>query len=254
MKKFKIGEDWTNKIMPEGLLIPSSTLISGEGGSGKPLVGFSMISSWLKNEGNLVFVLTSAGKNFVDETMKEIYNVDIEDYKESLEFIEFDPSISPSVDSIEKTKEGLIKANLVNPEVWDEAIKIASENFKRKRELGTMVFASALNLFLFSKTYGDKILEKFRRIIKEEKTKTYFFTVSTTAYRKKIEILENVADNLMFTRVEKPMKLFIKITRAKNVNFSGDEIEVPLKTKDLKTIKNLAEQSRKDLIPIISKV
>lgn len=254
MKKFKTGQEWFDELMPEGLPVPSSTLVSGEGGSGKPLVGFSMVSSWLKEGGNLIFILTSTGENFVEKAMKEIYNVKIGDYKENLEFIKFDPSLDPSVSSIEKSGEGPIKANLVNPVVWDEAIEIAGDRVKQKSELGTLVFASALNLLLFSRTYGESILERLREVIEEDKTKTYLFTVSTTAYREKIRVLENAADNLMFTRTEKPMRLFLKIARMKDVDFSKKEIEVPLKTEDLRTIKNLAEESRTNLIPTISKI
>lgn len=252
--KFKMGQAWFDELMPEGLTVPSSTLISGEGGSGKPLVGFSMVSSWLKKDGSLVFILTSTGKDFVEGAMEKIYDIKLVDYKEKLKFVEFAPSLEPSVSSIEKSGEGTIKANLVNPEVWDKAIEIASNQIKQKTELGTLVFASALNLLLFSRTYGEKILEKLRGVIKGDKTKTYLFTVSTTAHREKIRVLENAADNLMFTRTEKPMKLFLKIIRMKDVPFSKNEIEVPLKTEDLRTIKNLAEKSRTNLIPMIARI
>lgn len=253
MKKFKIGEDWFDELMPEGLPIPSSTLISGEGGSGKPLLGFSVLSSWLKQGGNLIFILTSTGKDFVELSMGKIYDVEIKDYKENLAFIEFNPSLDPTVDSIEESDE-TIKANLVNPEVWDKAIEVASEKLRQESELGTLIFCSAINLFLFSKTYRKGILNRLRELIKEDKTKTYLFTASTSAYKEEISTLETVADNLMFTRSEKPMKLFLKITNMKEVNFSKKEIEVPLKTEDLLTIKNLAEGSRKDLIPTIAKI
>lgn len=254
MMKFKTGYEWFDKLVPEGLPVPSSTLVSGEGGSGKPLVGFSIVSSWLEKGGSLIFVLSSTGEDFVEQAMKKIYNIDLGDYKDSLEFVQFDPNLDPTVDSIEDSGEGPVKANLVNPEVWDEAIRIASERFGRKSELGTLVFASALNLLLFSKTYGESILERLKEITKEDKTKTYLFTVSTSAYREKIKVLEDAADNLMFTRTEKPMRLFLKITRMKDVDFSKEEIEVPLKTEDLRTIKSLAEESRTNLIPIISKI
>ncbi|MEA3458412.1 MAG: hypothetical protein U9R20_06085 [Thermodesulfobacteriota bacterium] len=254
MKKVKLNQGWWNELLPEGLPYPTSTLISGPGGSGKPLVGFSVVYSWLKEGGSLIFILTNTGKDFVEKAMKEIYNIKIEDYKENLVFIEFDPSIDPSISSIEKSGEKPIKANLVNPKVWDEAIKIASSQIKQKTELGTLVFASALNLPLFSRTYGESILKKLGEIIKEDKTKTYLFTVSTSAYKEKIRTLEDAADNLLFTRNEKPMKLLLRITRMKDVSFSKREIKVPLKTEDLLTIKNLAEESRTDLIPIISKI
>jgi len=254
MIRLKTGHEWLDELMPEGLPIPSSTLVSGEGGSGKPLVGFSLISSWLKNGGNLIFILTSTGEDFVRKAMKGIYDIDIGEYEGALEFIDFDPTLDPSVSAIEKTGEGPIKANLVNPGVWDEAIEIASDRLGQKSELGTLVFASALNLLLFSKTYGEGILKKLKETIEEDKTKTYLFTVSTSAYKEKIRALENAADNLMFTRTEKPMRLFFKIIRLKGVDFSKEEIEVPLKTEDLRIIKDLAEESRTNLIPIISKI
>lgn len=254
MKKLKTGLKWLDELMPEGLPIPSSTLISGAGGSGKPLVGFSIVSSWLKQGGNLVFILTSTGKDFVEKAMKEIYNIEIEDYGENLKFVEFDPSLDPAVSSIEKSRERPIKANLVNPEVWDKTIKIANERLRQKSELGNLVFCSALNLLIFSRTYGERILNRLRQVVEKDKTKTYLFTVSTSAFRDKIRILEKAADNLMFTRTEKPMRLFLKITRMKGVDFSKKEVEVPLKTKDLRLIKSLAEKSRKNLIPTISKI
>lgn len=255
MKKLKFEQEWLNELLPEGLPVPSSTLISGGGGTGKPLVGFSIVSSWLKEGGDLVFILTSTGKDFVEKTMEKIYGIEIEDYKENLEFIEFDPSLDPSVSSIEEFGKGPIKANLVNPEVWDKAIEIANERVGQKSELGTLVFASALNLLLFSRTYGESILNRLRKIVEEDKSKSYLFTVSTSAYREKIGTLKNAADNLMFTRPgDDPTTLLFKITKMKGVDFSKKEVKVPIKAKDLRTIKDLVEGSRTNLIPVISKI
>jgi len=252
--RFKTGQKWFDDLMPEGFHVPSSTLVSGPGGSGKPLVGYSIVTPWLKKGGDVIFVLTSTGQNFVKKAMKEIYNVDIDDYKGNLKFVDFDIDLSPSVDAIEVTGDGTNKANLVNPEVWDNAIQMANNQINHKSESGTLVFASALNLFLFSKTYGESILKRLREIVEEDKNMTYLFTVSTSAYKEKIGTLEEAADNLMFTRTEKPMKLFLKITKMKEVNFSKQEIEVPLTTEDLQTIKSLAEESRTNLIPRITKI
>jgi archaellum biogenesis ATPase FlaH len=253
MNRFRIGQDWFDELMPEGLPVPSSTLISGEGGSGKPLLGFSVLSSWLRQGGNSLFILTSTGKDFVEESMKKIYDIKIADYKRDLAFIEFDPSIEPTLNAIEESDE-VVKANLVNPEVWDKAVEIAEERLKEESPWGTLIFCSAINLFLFSDTYRKGILNRLRERIQHDKTKTYLFTVSTSAYKEEIGTLEAAADNLMFTRVEKPMKLFLQITRMKEVHFSPKEIEVPLKREDLLIIKNLSEESRKNLIPTIAKL
>ena len=72
MMKFKTGQEWFDGLIPEGLAIPSSTLVSGAGGSGKPLVGFLLVSSWLKKGGNLIFILTSTGRDFVEKAMKRL--------------------------------------------------------------------------------------------------------------------------------------------------------------------------------------
>jgi KaiC/GvpD/RAD55 family RecA-like ATPase len=253
MTGFRIGQDWFDGLMPEGLPVPSSTLISGEGGSGKPLLGFSVLSSWLKQGGNAIFILTSTGKDFVEESMKKIYAIDIAHYREDISFIEFDPSLEPAVHRIEETN-ATIRANLVNPAVWDRAVETATEQLKRQSTLGTLIFCSAINLFLFSETYRKGIRDRLQELINRDKTKTYLFTVSTSAYKEDIALLEAAADNLMFTRVERPMKLFLKITRMKEAPFSDQEIEVPLKKEDLLLIKSLSEDSRKNLIPTIAKI
>lgn len=250
MKKFKTGYTWLDKIVPEGLPIPSSTLISGPGGTGKPLVAFALISSWLKKGGNVIMApLQYSSSEFTIESMKKIYNIDLNEYKEHVFYVNLDTSITTTKE-MSKMK---CEANLLKPEVWNKVNERAEEKFAES-DLGTLFLGSALNLLLFSKTYADIILEKLEELVSQDKTKSYLFTVSTSAFKKRIKALEDSADNLLFTRMEKPMKLFLKITRAKNVNFSKEEIEVPLETKDLQTIKMLSEQSRTDLIPTISKI
>ena len=47
MKKLRINIPWFDELLPEGILIPSSTLISGPGGTGKPLVEFAFALPWM---------------------------------------------------------------------------------------------------------------------------------------------------------------------------------------------------------------
>ncbi len=249
MKNFKTGYEWLDTLMPEGLPILSSTIISGGGGSGKPLIGFSVVSSWLKQGGSAAIILTSTGKDFAEGVMSRLYNIEVKDYIGNLFFIDFDPTI----DSMKNLSSDMVRANLVKPDIWDKSIKEACSQLKES-DLGILIFGSALNLLIFSKTYGNSILEKLRKTVTEDKTKTYFFTVSTSAFREKIKILEEGADNLMFTRTEEPMRLYLKITKMKGVKFLSKEVEVPLTTKDLRIIKEIAETSRRDLIPVISKI
>jgi hypothetical protein len=58
----------------------------------------------------------------------------------------------------------------------------------------------------------------------------------------------------MFTRMEKPMKLFFKISKIKEVEFSKEEVNVPISKEALTEIKELAEETRKRIIPEIMKI
>lgn len=117
-----------------------------------------------------------------------------------------------------------------------------------------MVFGSAWNLLLFSKTYSEAILNKLKDALQNDKRRTYMFAVSTSALANKIKVLEDAADNLIFTRMEKPMKLFLRVERMKNVEFSKDEKEVPIATELLKEINEIADATRKTRIPEITKI
>ena len=77
------------------------------------------------------------------------------------------------------TSSNTLKANLLKPEVWDETINMAESMFD-KTGPGTMVFGSALNLLLFSKTYKNRILNKLKDILQYDKRRTYAFAVSTS--------------------------------------------------------------------------
>lgn len=251
MLTIKIGYEWLDRLIVEGFPIPSSTLISGPGGSGKPLVGFFIVSSWLKHGGNLVFVpLQYPSREFSEKALRSVGGIEMKDYADRVAFIQLDPTIS----TMERVNEDTIKANLLKPDVWDAAIREA-DRFIAPGELGTMVFGSALNLLLFSRTYKDAILERMRRTIAEDKSRTYLFTVSTSAFKENIRVLEDAADNLMFTRVERPpMRLYLTITRMKGVKFLEKEAEVPLSPETLAEVREVAERSRKRIIPLVSRI
>ena len=255
MQTFTFNKEWLDEIMPQGMVIPSSTLISGEGGSGKPLIGFSIMGSWLEQGGTIIFILTNTGLEFAKYTFKDIYGIDIAEYKDQLRFIELNPDMGLNAAPTGfKSWDTTAKANLVNPENWDQALNMAEKELPAKEGPGMMVYGSALNLILFSKTYGDLALQKFEDYIRNDKTKTWLFAVSTSALANKIEVLEKAADNLMFTRGEKPMKLFLTISRMKKVVFEKSETKVPLSKEELETIKKLAEKSRSSLIPKIKRI
>ncbi|MGM0666342.1 MAG: hypothetical protein ACQETA_03385 [Bacteroidota bacterium] len=250
MKKLKTNISWLDELLPEGIQIPSSTLISGPGGTGKPLVEFAFVTAWLKAGGSIIGIpLQYPGGELLITAMKKLYNMDLNAYQKKIVYVQFDINAR----GCEETSSNTLKANLLIPEVWDDTIDKA-ESMLEKAGPGTMVFGSALNLLLFSKTYKERTLNKLRDLLQNDKSRTYAFAVSTSAFADEIKILEDVADNLMFTRMEKPMKLFLKIERMKGVEFSGKEREVPISGEMLSEINGIAELTRKTRIPEIRKI
>ncbi|WP_297073642.1 ATPase domain-containing protein [Thermococcus sp.] len=246
----KLGVDWIDEILPKGFPTNTSTLVSGPGGSGKPLIGYSFASGWLKNGGNVVFLLTSTTLEYLRNTMR-LLGTDLDDYYGRVFFIELDPMI----ESIEPVSDTHVRANFVKPDVWDEALSLANIYLSNSpSKLGTMVVGAALNLLFFSPTYGKAIHEKIKGALSVDKTKTYFLTVNTDVFRDMVEELERSADNLMFSRMEKPMRLFLKVERVKGAPFERKEIEVPLSREILEEIRKEAERGKKNLIPAIKRL
>lgn len=246
----RIECDWLQKALPEGMPYPTSTLISGPGGTGKPLVEFAFVASWLKTGGNAVAIpLQYPDARFIDTTMQKLYNMRLDRYQGRVTYIEFEPYIK----GFKETKTDTIKANLLEPDTWESVIERA-EKMMEKSSLGTLVFGSALNLLLFSPTYRQRLLEYLHHIIRDDKSKTYIFSVSTSAFAEEISLWEKSADNLMYTRMEKPMKLFFKIKRMKDVTYIRDEISVPISKEMLLEIKATAEMTRKGIIPQLSNI
>jgi len=246
----KLGIDWIDSILPEGFSPNTSTLVSGPGGSGKPLIGYMFVSGWLENGGKVVFILTSTTREYLESTMK-ILGTNIDDYTGKIFFVELDPTI----DGIKEERAYHIRGNFIKPEVWDESLSAANNYLgSTESELGTMVSGAALNLLFFSKTYGKNICTKIKETLKDDKERTYFFTVNSDAFRDMVEELEKNVDNLMFSRMGEGMKLYLKITRMRRVPFIEKEVEVPLSKDILESIKREAEKGKKNLIPAIKKI
>jgi len=246
----KIEHEWLQKILPDGFPYPTSTLISGPGGTGKPLVELAFVVSWLKAGGSAVAIpLQYPDTRFVEITLQKLYNTTLEAYQGKLAYIDFEPYMK----GFKEVNTNTIKANLLEPETWGNSIE-AAEKSVEKSTIGTLVFGSALNLLLFSPTYKEAILKNIHRIIKNDKSRTYIFSVSTSAFVNEITKWEEAADNLMYTRMEKPMKLLLRIEKMKGVNYTKDEISVPIPKEVMLEIKATAEITRKRIIPILSNI
>ena len=81
MKTLKGQANWFGQLLPEGILIPSSTLLTEPGGSGKPLIGDFIATEWLRQGGNVVFMaLQYPDHSFIKSSLKAITKLDLDDY------------------------------------------------------------------------------------------------------------------------------------------------------------------------------
>jgi len=252
MQTIITDQPWFNRLLPQGLLIGTSALISGPGGSGKPLIGDTIAASWLRRGGSVIFMsLQYPSADFVYASMKHVAGLDLHDYENHIAFIALDATI----DGMEAPEGRRFRANVVKPAVWNAALARATEMVPGGGP-GVLVFGSAINLLLFSPTYGRAILDKIKATMTTEKAgRTYLFSASTTAKREEIAEMEAIADNLMMTRSEKePFRLYLRVVRAKGVPFVNEEIEVPIPPGVLLEVKEVADHSRKRVVPQVSRL
>ena len=251
MQTLRTQNEWFDNLLPDGLPIPSVTLLSGPGGSGKPLIGNVIVAAWLRQGGSVVFMsLQYPDHSFIAASLENLVELDLQEYQDKVVFIELDASI----EDMTPLEGNRFRANVVKPDVWDAALQQACSAVPNEGP-GILVFASALNLLLFSPTYGKAILEKMKSPSVEGTACTFLFSASTTAKAEAIAELEAVVDNLIMTRSTKsPFQLYMQIERVKGVPFNSEEIQVPFQAALLADVKEIADHSRQRVIPQISKL
>lgn len=255
MRNFRSNFDWLDHLMPEGIPIPSSTVISGPGGSGKPLIGLAIIAAWLRQGGKVVFVpLQYPDRAFTENDLAQLYQLKLPDFKGSFFFVKLDISLDPKTGAIEQTGPNEVRANLLNPETWRRVLDRGDRELGAS-DLGTLVYGSALNLLLFSPTYGEPMLSLLESTLREDKSRTYLFAVSSSVMKEKIIRLEQAADHLMFAQMKEPEKsLHLQVSRLRNAPYSDEWIRVPFDREVLEAIKEMADASRVAQISAIRKI
>lgn len=251
MQRLQVQQDWFDRLLPEGLPIPSVTLLSGPGGSGKPLIGNLIAAAWLRQGGSVVFMsLQYPDHSFIVAGLKAVAQLDLDDYQDRVAFIELDTSL----DDMTPPSGNWFKANVVKPSVWDAALARACAMVPDAGP-GILVFCSAVNLLLFSPTYGRDILDRMKSPSVEGASCSYLFSASTTARKEDIAELEEVADNLIMSRSTRaPFQLHLQIERITGAPFVSEEIHVPFSSSMLTDVKEIADHSRKRVIPQVRKM
>lgn len=251
METLPIREPWLSQLLPRGWPLGTSTLITGPGGSGKPLIGNAVTASWLEAGGSVVFLsLQYPTHTFISEGLRQVAGVDLADHAERTAFIQLDAEMEGM-----KVAEGHhVRGNLVNPSTWREALRTARDLLPGEGP-GTLLFGSALNLLLFSPTYGSALLKEMKSTLRVGKGQTSLFSVSSSAKKEMIAELEEVSDNLLVAHSQRdPFRLFLRIQRMKHVPYQDEEIQVPFSSEMLGEVKEVAEHSRRRVIPLISSI
>jgi len=251
MERLKFNNPWFQLLVPEGFPVPSSTVITGPGGSGKPLIGNYIVAEWLRQGGSVIFMsLQYPDHRFIKSSLQSITDLDLDAYQDKAAFIGLDVGI----EGIQLDGENQIRANVVKPKNWKKAVDIALETLPKEGP-GVLLFGSALNLLLFSRTYGIQILDEMKRSLKKEDKYSALYTTSTSAKSDQVAELDPIADNLMTVRSDRATrKLYLTIHRMKDVPFFSEEIEVPIAPKSLSELKQVADQSRKRIVPLVAKL
>ncbi len=255
MKVFRPELKWLEDVLPEGLGVPSSTLISGPGGSGKPLVGLGIAAEWIRKGGSVVFVpLQYPGRGVVEEDMRDAYGIRLSEYEASTAFLRFDRTMDPYKKRIMLLEDGEICSNLTNPDNFSRAIDLAALSLPNEGP-GTLIFASAVNLLLFSESFAEPMYALLRHQLQEDRRFSWLYTATTSTLVEKITGLEEAADNLLISERSEPEgRLLLRVIRARDVRWREEAVELPLDAQTLQRMKRRAEESRMINIPALREI
>lgn len=251
MGQITINEHWGNNLFPNGIHFPSSTIISGRGGSGKPLVQLSFVAEWLRKGGKAIGIpLQYPDSTFLKSSLWQLNNIDVNQFQDQIKFVQFDPEI----ENIQEPDNESLKVNLLKSEIWDEMLNTIPEKLNTNANENILIFVSALNLLLFAPKYRQEIVEKIKNLINNNHNFTFLFTVSNNIMGEDIAVWENAADNLLFTEMAKDKRLLVYAERINNKNIQSDKYGTNIQPQTLDEIKSVAEKNRKSLIPKLKKL
>jgi KaiC/GvpD/RAD55 family RecA-like ATPase len=251
---FVAGIGWFDSLLPSGVPTPSSIVISGPSGTGKPFVGLAFAGSWLRQGGRVIFIpVHSAYPELFEMGLRSMYDLSLQDYPESHFFILLDTDLDPREESVKVEGGNAIRCNLLNPKVWQEALAVASTSMEGDGPI--LIFTSALNLLLMSPTYGEQFFLMLVNTIRNPGGWTYLLTVSSSILLKKSIILEQAADHLfLMERVPKDRRVHLRAARVRDTGFHSAPVPIPAMPEFIEELKNQAVASRRILIPKVSSV
>jgi len=245
MEKLHLDAKWFKNLFPDGYSYPSSTIISGKGGSGKPLVELAFVAEWIRIGKSVIGMpLQYPSSEFVHAAMSDLFNMQYDDYAHQLVYLHF----NPDANNTNRLKNQVIEANLLEEKQWYDALGMAKADLNAKDE-DIMIFGAAFNLLLIAPRYKQATIDRVNSMLENSFPLTVMISVSTSAMREDIRMWENTADNLLYTRMDDKHNLWLRAERMKHDTFSSKEINLPISKEEIKNMKDIALHSRNNIIP-----
>ena len=254
-KNFFSGIPWFDSLLPSGMPVPSSIVVSGPSGTGKPFVGLALAGSWLRQGGRVIFIpVHSSYLGLFERGLQQILcGASLREYSDSHFFILLDTDLDPREESVEVAGGNAIRCNFLNPMVWREALEVASASMEGEGPI--LIFNCALNLLLMSPTYGEDFFLMLLDTIREPGSWTYLFAASSSILLKKIVVLEQGADHLFVMKgVPEDHQVYLRAARVRDAGFYNATVSVLGMPEFVGELKAEAVASRRILIPKVSRV
>lgn len=251
---FFSGIPWFDSLLPSGMPVPSSIIISGPSGTGKPFAGLALAGSWLRQGGRVIFIpVHSAYPELFEGGLRSLYGLSLSEYADSHFFVLLDTDLDPREESVEVVGGNAIRCNFLDPMVWREALEVASASMEGEGPI--LIFNCAVNLLLMSPTYGEDFFLMLLDTIREPGSWTYLLTASSSILQKKIVVLEQGADHLFVMKgVPEDRRVYLRAARVRDAGFCNATVPVLGMPEFVGELKAGAVASRRILIPKVSSV
>ncbi|MDR5657031.1 hypothetical protein RH831_07535 [Halodesulfurarchaeum sp. HSR-GB] len=238
MTRFETGREWLDAPLQDGISTPSATVISGPGGAGKPLIALGVVTSWLQAGGSVIGApLQFPDPDFLAHAAADLYDYDL---RESGEYVHV--RFDPDIDGVQHTGEKALRANLVDPENWEQTLDTAIESVGGGGP-GILFFATALNLPLLSPTHADPLIETVGDVFDREVTS--LVCVSTSMLANRARAVGDLADTLVTASVlEAPKRLQFTVERQDGEPVESNSVEAPFDPTLLESIQQRAERAK----------
>jgi archaellum biogenesis ATPase FlaH len=243
MNNLKLGYQWIDDLMPKGIKIPSTTVVTGPAGTAKGIFGSLIAASWLKQGGSLIHILTNFKREHAEKLLS-YSNVKSEKAKGKIVYVNFDPKIK----NYKQTNDNEFRANLLKPEIFNKVLNKSNEILSDSNT-GILTYMTALNMLLFSRTYIKDVLASYHSKI--NKKSFNLFTFSDNVFADEMNEIREKADNVFYVHGTGIMHLSLQLQKINGNNISINEIETPFTKEQINRHLLEIQNCRQELVPII---